>query len=235
MGEKINEYLIPYHWSWEGFYLKRYERPVKLILDQFNQNDVVLDAGCGDGKLTAMIAPRVKSVLGIDNQKLPLDFAKLIFNKLKIRNVKFKVGDFIGLEKFKNKSFDKIVCFDVIEHIPREKAEEAVKNFARMLKTDGKLYLTTPNGEEFFGRIFGHKTLHKHYWEYSVKELVKMFKHYFEDIKVNGYYVQLLPKVGRYPDVFPFRSIFNFLIKAGLNKPTWSYGILIQGKKIDKK
>ena len=233
MEEKINKYLAPYHWTMEGFYFNRYARPVRLILNQFTKKDNVLDAGCGDGRLTAMIAPRVKSILGIDHQKLPLDFSELIFEELKIKNTKFQVGDITKLNKFKDKSFDKITSFDVIEHIPKEKAEDAVKNFARMLKKDGKLYLTTPNRDELFGRLFGHKIIDKHYWEYTANELVRMFRPYFDDIKVNGYYVHLLPKVGRYPDVYPFKNIFNFLIKIGLNKPTWSYGLLIQGKKKD--
>src|SRR3989344_4447376 len=231
MEEKINRYLAPYHWAIQGFYLKRYERPARLILNQFNKMDIVLDAGSGDGRLTAMIAGRVKRITGIDKQKLPLEFARIIFDELKIKNAEFKIGDILNLARFKDKSFDKITCFDVIEHVPREKAEEAIKHFSRMLKENGKLYLTTPNMDELSGRIFGHKIEDKHYYEYNVRELVDLFKPHFKNIKVNGYYIQLIPKAGRYPDVFPFKTIFNFLINAGLNKPEWCYGILIQGEK----
>lgn len=228
--EKINEYIVPYHWYWKGFYLYRYLRPVKLILNQFSKNDCVLDVGCGDGRITSLIAPRVKSVIGVDNQDRALKFARLIYESLDVKNVRFEKQSVSKLN-FKGKTFDKVTCFDVIEHMPVDQVEKSIQEMHRVLKKDGRIYLTTPNRDELAGRIFGHKVIDKHYYEYNVQEMVEMFKPYFKNIKVNGYYITLFPKVGRYPDVFPFKSFFRFLVDMGHNFPTLSFAFLIQGTK----
>ena len=147
MEEKVNEYIHPYHWSWEGFYKKVYEYPVKQSLKFFSKNDVVLDVGCGDGKLTYLVAPNVKTIIGVDNQEYPLKFARLIFDKLNIKNSKFEVGDITKL-KYKSNSFDKVVCWDVIEHVPKDIAIKGIKELIRVLKPNGRLLLTTPNSKE---------------------------------------------------------------------------------------
>ena len=231
MEEKVNEYIYPYHWAWEGFFKKVYEFPVKSSLNFFSKSDVVLDVGCGDGKLTSLVAPHVKSIIGVDNQEYPLKFARLIFDKLNIKNAKFEVGDITKL-KYKNNSFDKVVCWDVIEHVPKDIAAKGIKELIRVLKHDGRLFLTTPNRKELRGRFFGHKIIDKHYYEYTRDELISMFSVYLVDINVSGYYIPpIIPKSEHFSTIWPLRNIFYFLIKAGKNYPNISNGLLLSGTK----
>ena len=230
--EKINEYLIPYHWGWDGFYKEVYERPVRLILPEFKKSDVVLDVGCGDGRLTSLIASRAKKVIGVDHQEYPLKFGRLIFEKLKIKNAIFKARDMTQL-KFKDESFDKVACFDVIEHIPREIAAKGIKEMARVLKVGGSFYLTTPNRRELRGRIFGHKIVDKHYYEYSVREMKRLLSPYLKNIKVVGYYLPLpIPRAEHVANIIVCRALFRFLIKLGYNFPELSAGMLVKATKL---
>lgn len=230
--EKINEYIIPYHWGWEGFYKEMYERPVRLILKEFSNQDTVLDVGCGDARLTSLIAPRSKKVIAVDHQEYPLKFARLIFDRIGITNTDFKTGDIRKL-KFADNSFDKVTCFDVIEHIPKEMAQEGIKELIRVLKKGGRFYLTTPNRKELRGRIFGHKIIDKHYYEYTPAEMKAFLSPYLKDIQIKGYYLPLpLPKAEHIANVIPFRYLFRYLIKAGYNYPHLSNGMLITGTKL---
>ncbi|MFA4887696.1 MAG: class I SAM-dependent methyltransferase [Candidatus Nanoarchaeia archaeon] len=232
--EKINEYIFPYHWAWVGYFKAAYERPVKLILPEFTKSDTVLDVGCGDGKLTSLIAPNVKKVIGVDHQEYPLKFARLIFERLGLDNVTFKVGDITKLS-FPNNTFDKVTCFDVIEHIPQDMAEQGIKELLRVLKPGGRLYLTTPNRRELRGRIFGHVVIDKHYYEYTPKELARYFAPYLDEINVKGYCLPIpIPKIEHIANILPFRYLFLYLIKAGYNYPNLSVGMLLSGtKKLD--
>lgn len=47
---------------------------------------------------------------------------------------------------FKGNSFDKIKMIEVIEHVERD--ELTISEVARVLKKEGKLFITTPNGDE---------------------------------------------------------------------------------------
>ena len=228
--EKINKYIAPYHWSLNGFYFERYIAPLRKILQEFQKSDSVLDVGCGDGRITSFIAQRVKDVRGIDNQEYPLKMARLIFDELKIDNVKFSTGDIRNLN-FKNEYFDKVCCFDVIEHIPLSDVQKAIFEMQRVLKKGGALYLTTPNDRELAGRIFGHKLIDKHYYEYNISELKRMLKPFFNNLHIYGFYLPLLPKVGMYPYIFPFKGVFKYLIKLGEKFPNSSFILLVVGVK----
>ena len=229
--EKINKYEYPYHWSLQGFWQKAYEKPLEYFNAKLSKNDVILDIGCGDGRLTALIAGRVKRVIAIDHQQFPLDMAGVICRHLGIKNVKFEIGDARKL-KYKDCGFDVVTCFDVIEHLPREDAERMINEISRVLKKDGWMCLTTPNRKNLTARIFGHKLIEKHYYEYSVKELKKIFERDFTDIKFIGVTMPLpIPRIEHFANVLPFRWVFNWLIGVGKNHPKLAKTILMIARK----
>ena len=58
------------------------------------------------------------------------------------------VGDATCLN-FADSSFDKILCSEVIEHIPD--AAKALREMCRLLKPSGRLVLSTPNSASWYG------------------------------------------------------------------------------------
>ncbi len=231
MTEKINEYIAPYHWSYVGFHKNFYEWPVRRIITSLKKTDKVLDVGCGDGKLTSLMAPHVASITAVDNQKIALQFAKLITDQAQIKNIKWKQDDARNIKEA-DESFDVVTCFDMVEHVPQETAKKVIRELTRILKKGGKLILTTPNRDELRGRIFGHKVIDKHYYEYNYKELEDMFKENFKDLKIEGYYIPIpLPRAEHVCNVLPFRLVFNWLIGKGKKHPKLSVGLLVTGTK----
>lgn len=108
-----------------------------------NKKKVVLDIGFGqtDGLITQEIAKNSKKVYGIE---LDMKDVRASIKKNKQKNCVFMQGDARNLKKFKNETFDIIICTDVIEHIPKNVG----KMFAEMnrtLKKDGKIYITLEN------------------------------------------------------------------------------------------
>jgi len=192
----------------------------------------VLDIGCGDGKLTSLIAPLVKKVIGVDHQEFPLNMAKLILKNHKVSNVEFIKEDGSNL-KFEKDYFDKVICYDVIEHIPSENVDNFINNITKTLKKDGFLLLTTPNRKELKNRIFGHKLIDKHYYEYEYKELKNMFSRDYKNVRILGSYLPLipLPKIEHFANIFPFRIFFKFMVDIGKNHPRLSRTLILIAQK----
>lgn len=139
----------------------------KEILTSYLLNDKltkILDAGSGIGTYTFWLGKtftKAKVTGGeIDNYKIQT--CKALANELKIKNVEFK---YLNITKTNNKPiFDLIVCIDVLEHI--HNYESVLKNFSKLLKNDGYLYIHVPQPNQ--KRIFS--SLKKWYHEDHVHE-----------------------------------------------------------------
>ncbi|MBD6616370.1 methyltransferase domain-containing protein [Komarekiella sp. 'clone 1'] len=89
---------------------------------KLNKNEIILDIGCGDGKITAFIANLVPNglVIGIDSSKDMINFAQQNFPPSDFPNLTFQHKDARELD-FKNE-FDIIVSFAclhwITDHLP---------------------------------------------------------------------------------------------------------------------
>ncbi len=110
-----------------------------LFAKTYAEGKVVLDAGCGEGLGSLIVAQSASYVVGIDLDK---DIIKLAKEKYKRENLSFLVSDIKDIP-FKSKSFDMVICLEVIEHI--EEQERALFEMKRVLKEDGILIISSPN------------------------------------------------------------------------------------------
>lgn len=226
-----NEYVHPYHWCFRRFEQRYYERPWRIIEEEFQGTDSVLDVGCGDGRLTYLISRKADTVIGVDCQERPLEFARLICDSLGAKDIVFQKGNIFSLD-FEEGTFDKVTCFDVIEHLPQDAASKALAELSRVLKSGGRVYLTTPNRKNLRSRIFGHTLSYKHHQEYCLEELAGLFGGHFDDLAFYGIYIPFpIPYADHYVNVFPVRWIFNRLLVLGKNHPALSNSILVSGTK----
>lgn len=108
--------------------------------------DRVLDIGCGYGMTLLLIHQKINSGIGIDVSKTALKIAKIISQKLKTLNLSFKLSDANKLS-FSDESFDKIICFDVAEHMI--KPQNLFKEINRILVPGGKALIYT----NFYGKF----------------------------------------------------------------------------------
>lgn len=104
----------------------------------FPPNSLVLEAGCGVGSQTKIIAPKNPACkfTSIDISGASLDKAKRTIESLDIKNVAFQTGDIFHLD-FKPESFDHVfVCF-VLEHL--SKPLQALLNLKEVLRRGGTI------------------------------------------------------------------------------------------------
>lgn len=104
---------------------------------QFKGNESVLDVGCGNGRVTALIASKVKNgeVIGIDLSQDMVHFANQAYNDLP--NVFFQQGNAADFNL--PYQFDLITCFNVLHWIYQQ--EQALTCIYHHLKPQGTALL----------------------------------------------------------------------------------------------
>ena len=112
----------------------------KLIIDlmpSWNNLDV-LEIGCGEGRLAAMLSfAGAKKVDAIDYSNEAIKIAQKTLN---LENVSFSCADYQTI----NKRYDVVVLQGVLEHF--DNSFEALKHIIeKNLKDDGRVILTTPS------------------------------------------------------------------------------------------
>ena len=230
--EKINKYdQGPYHWFLPYFYARKHERPLELLAPYMKPTHRVLDLGCGDGRHSALLSGAARTVVGLDNQMLPLQYAYLLIHGGKISprakrdNVQLCCGDGTRLP-FRSRTFDVATCFDMIEHLPTQRVPAFIEEVGRVLQPAGLFVIVTPNRANLHNRLWGHHLSEKHYYEYTLHELCTMMaEHRFSIDYQAGIYLPplvLRPYLEHYANVFPIKHVFRLLINAGARLPEWS-------------
>jgi len=92
--------------------------------------------------------------------------------------IKMKVPPFKGI---KNDTFDCVICFQVLEHIPKDKL--FIQEIKRVLKPNGLFILTTPNKKMSLSRNPWHI---REYTSCELKDLLKKELHVLETFGVFG-------------------------------------------------
>lgn len=111
----------------------------RFALQFLSEHDSILDAGCGVGYGSQMLAGRTDCVTGVDYSPLAVQHARLHHTA---RNSVFAQMDCQFLA-FADASFDTVVSFEVFEHLP--KPEQFIAECVRVLRPGGKLIISTPN------------------------------------------------------------------------------------------
>jgi len=121
----------------------------------------ILDAGCGKGRFSKILANKGGVVTGVD---LSNELLKVAKNKIK--NANFIIGNILDLE-FLDNSFDYIICVEALEHVPD--TDKAIKEMVRVLKKDGKIIIIDKNKLSLHNRLFLPNMFVKKYMEFFNK------------------------------------------------------------------
>jgi ubiquinone/menaquinone biosynthesis C-methylase UbiE len=108
----------------------------------------VLDIGCGNARDIARIAECGGQVIGVDISPGMVVAARQALDRMGMSGITLQVGDATCLD-FPDACFDKILCSEVIEHIPD--AAQALREMRRVLSPGGSLVLSTPNKGSWYG------------------------------------------------------------------------------------
>jgi SAM-dependent methyltransferase len=138
--------------------------------------ECILDAGCGAGHLLDYILHGTTAKgLGIDSSETALSLAGRRFP-----NQPYVLQDLtaVGIQ---SESIDKIVCFNVIEHIGPQ--ENVMAEFDRILKPGGLLVIGTNIKNSLAWKLYqlfiGD---HTHIREFSVPEFIQFVDRFFDVI-----------------------------------------------------
>jgi len=181
---------------YEDWYLKRrrlydwVEKKTIINTLGLKDSDVVLDAGCGTGRITRLIAKNVKKVYAIDFSPKSIDILNRKLYEEKIYNVETYVCSILDplpiLEKV-----DKIVSIQVIQHIHRNEINKALMNLYEQLKPGG-VFVATVYNWNFYSKIKnclkeGEFENGIYYFRFTPNELIELFKqNKFKQISVRG-------------------------------------------------
>lgn len=119
------------------------KRRARKIIEEINpqSDEKIVDLGCGTGYYLYLLSslPVNLKLTGFDADVKAMDEAKLLPEGNKIN---FIVGDMHKMP-FKNNSFNKAVCSEVLEHLGND--ELALQEIYRVLKPGGILAISVPS------------------------------------------------------------------------------------------
>ncbi len=138
--------------NWFG----RVEIPLTLRALSPMPSDLLLEAGCGTGRMTPTLARAVRSVVAIDFSFESLRVTRRKLAAAGVGNVYLVQADLCRLP-FADDAFDRTVSCQVLEHVPGPAARRAaVSSLARTVKPGGTLALSAYK-HSLLTRCFGQK------------------------------------------------------------------------------
>jgi SAM-dependent methyltransferase len=116
-------------------------RWLQKVLDRLEPGSAVLDLGCGSGDPADVEISKAHKVTGVDISQVQIDLAR--------QNV--PTGHFIhgdaGSVAFPAASFDAVVSFYTLEHIPRKEHGTILRRIHRWLRAGGLLLVSMEAGD----------------------------------------------------------------------------------------
>lgn len=108
-----------------------------------DKDAVVLDLGCGVGRVAKHLAPFVRELHGVDLSEKMIQYAK--DNCHKLSNVHFKVNNGKDLDLYPDNTFNFVYSLLTLQHLKKEDALNYVAEAYRVLKSDNRALLQFPD------------------------------------------------------------------------------------------
>lgn len=173
MKDYIKKTIDFYDTSVNEYFNKTINLQNKSWLEKFilylSPSSKILDVGCAFGRDSKYFSENNFKTYGIDLSTKMIEKAK-DFSPL----TKFSVMDMMDL-KFDSDFFDGIWCSATLLHLNKKDAKVALKEFKRVLKNDGILYLNLKEGDgEKFITDERYNNVQKFYSYYKISEIKKI-------------------------------------------------------------
>ncbi|MCX8158052.1 MAG: class I SAM-dependent methyltransferase [Candidatus Diapherotrites archaeon] len=102
--------------------------------DEFNENEKILEAGCGTGEFSCGFGLSKAKVIGIDISENSIKRAKSLAKRFNLRNVEFLKMDIMN-NSFEKESFDYVFSVGVLHHC--NNPEKAFEKLVELVKPNG--------------------------------------------------------------------------------------------------
>ncbi len=114
----------------------------KTILSFINKDSVILDYGCGVGRVAKFLSPHVKQIRAIDISREMIKLGKEFCKEC--NNIEFILTDGVKMP-LDDSSIDFAYSILTLQHVEREDAYLILRDINRVLKEGGKFYVTFPD------------------------------------------------------------------------------------------
>jgi 2-polyprenyl-3-methyl-5-hydroxy-6-metoxy-1,4-benzoquinol methylase len=180
-GFKLHDYNEDYYRIYErARHVELDKIPSFRLLKQFlsvKPDERILDAGCGVGHLLDyLLTGSSARGIGVDHSAAALrtassHFPRSLYSRQDLTAIGLKDG-----------AFDKIICFNAIEHIANQ--EQVMWEFDRLLKPGGHLVIGTNIKDSLAWWLYQFFIgEHTHVREFAVNEFLEFVGRYFEVIE----------------------------------------------------
>jgi SAM-dependent methyltransferase len=117
-----------------------------LLKNHLNENEVVLDYGCGPGLLAKQVSANVRKIYACDISDGVLECARILNSAT---NLEYIPADEAGINKIADESLDVVFSFATVLHLSAEIFESVLETCREKLKSGGKLILHIQFEEDF--------------------------------------------------------------------------------------
>jgi len=146
---------------------------------EFASGKRVLDAACGEGYGSALLAQKARDVLGLDIAASAIAHARARYASLP--HLRFEQGDCTALD-LPAASRDLIVSFETLEHVAAQEA--LIAGFARTLVPGGILIISSPD-KRTYSDVSGFRN-EFHVRELYRDELLSLLAPHFPHVRLYG-------------------------------------------------
>jgi len=171
------DFLVPGHERSSQFMVaihREFYRWARLWVE----GKTVLDAGCGEGFGSAILAEAADRVVGIDLKPELVLHARLRYG---MPNVGYEVMDCEAMT-FPPASFDVVVCDELVEHLPNYRA--FLDGAYRILVPGGMFLCATTNAEIAFSAPDGSPMNRNHHQEFGAAALRTELELQYYDVRL---------------------------------------------------
>jgi putative AdoMet-dependent methyltransferase len=142
-GTKFNSLMSgrKYDKQHQKFRNYRMESQEIIALLDLNSQRTVMDIGCGTGAFAINAAEYFRKVYAVDVSDAMLRYARKKARRVRLDNVEFLHGGFLTYQH-RAEPVDAVVSALVLHHLPDFWKLVGLRRLGRMLKTNGKLYLS---------------------------------------------------------------------------------------------
>jgi 2-polyprenyl-3-methyl-5-hydroxy-6-metoxy-1,4-benzoquinol methylase len=200
------------------------KRKLKLINSFNNSSKNILDVGAGTGDFLKVCKDNSWNVFGTEPD-------------LGARNIAAKKGVNLqeDLSKFKNKKFDVITLWHVLEHV--QNLQEYLSELENLLSKNGRLIIAVPNYKSddanYYKQFWAAFDVPRHLWHFSQSSIAKLFSEVNMIVektlpmKFDAYYVSLLSEKYKSAKMNPIKSFYRGFVSNLKAKKTNEYSSLV--------
>lgn len=175
MDKRVEDTVKVYDQFAKDFADFNFPRVLQYQLNQFisclPKNAKILDVACGAGRDVQYFLEEGYNAVGIDLSKGMIEQAKN-----RVSGGSFIQMDMLDL-KFDTEEFDAVWCMNSLLHIPKDIVMNALKNFHKVLKPNGVLFLAVQEGEgEKFVRFEKSGNMPRFFAFYQQPEIENMLE-----------------------------------------------------------